>query len=78
MRRQPDLFDGRGKDDAVPEPGRRPLAAVAAEGMHDGIIELGGGRAKAPVPGERPGRERGTRCGGSEAFRTGLGREHGP
>ena len=33
---------------AGPGVGRRPLAAVAAEGMYDGIIEPGAGRAKSP------------------------------
>ena len=38
--RQPDLFDGRGKDDAVPEPGRppRPLPAAPATLADDALI----------------------------------------
>ena len=41
--RQPDLFDGRGKDDVVPEPGRssRPLPAAPATLAEAGPSELG-------------------------------------
>lgn len=64
---------GRAGPWSGPGVGRRLVAAVAAKGMHVGIIEPGGGRAKAPVLGKRCGRERGARIGGSEAFDTGLG-----